>query len=68
MTKKELKNLTLPLSQETFQKIKEMFDNDQINRPDLPVDVLLEVDRMWAEMLDEQYWKLRESGVFGAFD
>ncbi len=68
MKKEELNKIKLPLQREDFEKLKCAFDNERIERADVPLDILLAMDKMWATDNEEIYKKHRETGLFGEYD
>lgn len=66
--KKEISEMKPPLSQKDFKKLKEALDLEEIERQDIPENVLYNMDAMWATENDKRYNELLENGTFGAYD
>ena len=66
--KKEITEMNAPLSQKDFKKLKEALDFEEIERSDIPDEVLYNMDAMWATENNKRYNELLENGTFGAYD
>ena len=68
MKKEELVKIKLPLSREDFEKLKRAMDYEEIERPDFPIDLLLAMDKMWAEDNQDIFDDYYRRGIFGDYD
>ena len=68
MKKEELVKIKLPLSREDFEKLKRAMDYQEIERPDFPIDLLLAMDKMWAEDNQDIFDDYYRRGIFGDYD
>lgn len=66
--KKQVSEMKTPISQKDFKKLKEALDFEEIERGDIPDEVLYNMDAMWAVENDKRYNELIENGTFGAYD
>lgn len=66
--KEEVSGMKIPLSQRDFEKLKQALDFEEIERSDIPDEVLFSMDKTWANENQKRYNELLADGTFGAYD
>ena len=68
MKKEEVVKMKMPLTRPDFLKLKKALAESEIERTDIPLDLRMAMDDMWAKDNDAIYDEYRKRGIFGEYD
>lgn len=68
MKKEELQKMTTPVSRKDYLILREALVQSEIERTDIPIDVRLEMDKLWAKDNEAIHEDYKRRGIFGEYD